>query len=145
MFSILLRLTCSKQANQLLLFTQSNNIRMISLSNDTLSNATMSSSPNSLQSYQFITSFGSTVRPVERDNEDTPVQPNLMDNVVPVDSVKSPLALDFDDRDDTIYWSDIGTKTISRAHLNGSAQQLIVANNLGTFDTFLTIPKISIQ
>ena len=55
-----------------------------------------------------------------------------MDNVVPGDSVQTALALDFDDRDDMVYWTDIDAKSISRAHLNGSGQQILVSSNIGT-------------
>ena len=99
---------------------------------DTLANAPANGESTALESDHFITPQGHEV-PVPAGNsiEDRQNKNRLMDNVVPVDSVKNPLALDFDDRDDMIYWSDIGLKTINRAHLNGSAQRVIVANGLG--------------
>ena len=60
-----------------------------------------------------------------------------MDNVVPVDDVKSPFALDFDDRDDMLYWTDVSMKTISRAHLNGSSQQLLIEHNLSMLKKYV--------
>ncbi|XP_018026122.2 low-density lipoprotein receptor-related protein 4 [Hyalella azteca] len=119
---------CSSFPNQLLLFTQSNNIRMISLSNDTIAKAPLSTSP--LHSEPFITPPKGGASTVERDNQDRHSDPNLMNNVVPVDSVRNALAIDFDDRHDMLYWTDVGAKTISRAHLNGSSQELIVQHNL---------------
>lgn len=54
-----------------------------------------------------------------------------MDTVLPVDGVASAVALDFYASHDLVYWTDIETKTISRAHLNGSAQLMVVRDNLG--------------
>lgn len=60
-----------------------------------------------------------------------------MDNVIPVDWVKSSLALDFDDAQDMIYWTDVQAHSISRAHLNGTGQQVIVSTNLGESFVFM--------
>lgn len=104
---------------------------MISLNNDSISKAPISLPTAPLQKELFITPGGSGGSTVERDHY-VPYSPaDLMNNVVPVDSVKSALAIDFDDRHDMLYWTDVGAKTISRAHLNGSAQDLIVQHNLG--------------
>lgn len=61
-----------------------------------------------------------------------------MDTVVPVDGVKSAVALDFYTEDDLVYWTDIGFKSINRAHLNGSGQTIVVRNNLGKILFFLS-------
>ena len=54
-----------------------------------------------------------------------------MDNVIPVDGVKKAMGLDFHAANDMIYWTDIQSKTISRAHINGTSQQTIATTNLG--------------
>lgn len=67
--------------------------------------------------------------PDSDDNENE--ERHRMDNVVPVDGVQTAMALDFDDASDTIYWTDVGEHSISRAHFNGSGQQVLVSTNLG--------------
>lgn len=54
------------------------------------------------------------------------------DMVLPVDGIKSAVALAWDSNSDSIFWSDVENDLISRAFLNGSKQQPIIANNLGT-------------
>ncbi|XP_069176041.1 low-density lipoprotein receptor-related protein 4 isoform X2 [Procambarus clarkii] len=95
--------TCSQRPDRALVFAQRNNLRMISL--DGTLEGSSSADMESLE------------------------QPR-MDTVVPVDGVKSAVALDFYTQEDLIYWTDIEAKTISRAHLNGSAQVTVVRNNL---------------
>lgn len=87
--------TCSDRPEDVLVFAQRSNLRMIPL-NGTL-------------------------------------EDNLArtDTVVPVDGVESAVALDFYTEDDIIFWTDIEAKTISRAHLNGSLQTMVVRNVLG--------------
>lgn len=86
--------TCSDRPEDVLVFAQRSNLRMIPL-NGTL-------------------------------------EDNLArtDTVVPVDGVESAVALDFYTEDDIIFWTDIEAKTISRAHLNGSLQTMVVRNVL---------------
>lgn len=53
------------------------------------------------------------------------------DMVLPVDGIKSAVALAWDSNSDSIFWSDVENDLISRAFLNGSKQQPVIANNLG--------------
>ncbi|XP_042234598.1 low-density lipoprotein receptor-related protein 4-like [Homarus americanus] len=94
---------CSPWPDRALVFAQRNNLRMISLEG-----ALKGSSSADIETHD---------------------QP-MMDNVVPVDGVMSAVALDFYTEEDLLYWTDIETKTISRAHLNGSAQVMVVMNDL---------------
>ena len=50
--------------------------------------------------------------------------------VIPLDGLKSAVALDWCSQYDYIYWTDVGRSSISRAFLNGSNQETIVQNNL---------------
>ncbi|XP_017769836.1 PREDICTED: low-density lipoprotein receptor-related protein 4 [Nicrophorus vespilloides] len=50
--------------------------------------------------------------------------------VVPVDGVKSAVAIAWDSRKDTIFWTDVDRNTISKAHWNGSDQQIIIKDNI---------------
>ncbi|XP_054269003.1 low-density lipoprotein receptor-related protein 4 [Macrosteles quadrilineatus] len=52
------------------------------------------------------------------------------DTVLPVDGIKSAVAVAWDSNTDSIYWSDVEADLISRAFLNGSRQQAIISNNL---------------
>lgn len=47
-----------------------------------------------------------------------------VDVTVPLMGLHGAVGIDFDERDGYVYWSDITTDTISRAHLNGSRQQV---------------------
>lgn len=58
-----------------------------------------------------------------------------MDTVIPVDGLKSAVALDFYQEDDLLFWSDVETKTISRAHINGTDQSLVISTDLGDMTT----------
>lgn len=52
------------------------------------------------------------------------------DQVIPVDSIKSAVALDWDHNSNSIFWTDVEKDTINRAYLNGSHQTIIVGSNL---------------
>lgn len=56
--------------------------------------------------------------------------PNDVDMVVPIDGLKSTIALDWCSETDSIYWADAGRSAISRAFLNGSNQEHIIHANL---------------
>ena len=45
--------------------------------------------------------------------------------------VQSPVSLDFDHRNDMIYWTDEETKTVNRATLDGSFQEAILQTSQG--------------
>lgn len=53
-----------------------------------------------------------------------------IDMVVPLDGLKSTVALDWCSKTDYIYWTDLGRSAISRAYLNGSNQEIIIEANL---------------
>ncbi|GAB0097057.1 low-density lipoprotein receptor-related protein 4 [Sergentomyia squamirostris] len=53
-----------------------------------------------------------------------------VDMVVPLDGLKSAVALEWDSASDYIYWTDVGRGSISRAYLNGSNQATIISTNL---------------
>ncbi|XP_015608522.1 low-density lipoprotein receptor-related protein 4 isoform X2 [Cephus cinctus] len=55
---------------------------------------------------------------------------SAFDAVIPVDHIQSAVALTWDAQDNTIYWTDVETDTISRAHLNGTNQRVIIGHNL---------------
>lgn len=42
----------------------------------------------------------------------------------------SPVALDYNFKDEKVYWTDVAKDTISRAFLNGSSQETIVSTRL---------------
>ncbi|CAL4059748.1 unnamed protein product, partial [Meganyctiphanes norvegica] len=99
-FSLILiyfRVSCGSRPNQVLVFAQRNNLRMVPLTNT--------------------------------DSIDTSSR-QQMDTVLPLDGVVSPLALDFLVADDLVFWTDVEAQTISRAHLNGSNQMILVRTNL---------------
>ncbi|XP_057339839.1 low-density lipoprotein receptor-related protein 4-like isoform X2 [Microplitis mediator] len=52
------------------------------------------------------------------------------DTVIPVDHVQSAVALAWDSDDDMVYWTDVELDTISRAHLNGTNQTIVISHNL---------------
>ena len=52
------------------------------------------------------------------------------DTVIPVDHIQSAVALAWDASEDMIYWTDVETNSISRAHLNGTNQSVIIKHNL---------------
>ncbi|GBP17003.1 Low-density lipoprotein receptor-related protein 4 [Eumeta japonica] len=51
-------------------------------------------------------------------------------NVIPVESIKSAVALDWDHNSNSIFWTDVEKDTINKAFLNGSHQTVIVNTNL---------------
>lgn len=55
----------------------------------------------------------------------------IVDMVIPLDQVRSAVALAFDSDRNTIYWSDVESHKISRSFLNGSRQEMIISSNLG--------------
>lgn len=59
-----------------------------------------------------------------------------VDMVVPLDGLKSAVALEWCSESDYIYWTDVGRGSISRAFLNGSNQATIISTNLGKFNVF---------
>ncbi|XP_058794698.1 low-density lipoprotein receptor-related protein 4-like isoform X2 [Phymastichus coffea] len=54
------------------------------------------------------------------------------DVVIPVDNVQSAIALTWNSDDETIFWTDVETNTISKAKLDGTNQQAIISHNLVT-------------
>lgn len=59
-----------------------------------------------------------------------------VDMVIPVDGIRSAVALAWDSNSDSVFWTDIEADTINRAHLNGSRQRAIVSSNLGKECTY---------
>lgn len=57
-------------------------------------------------------------------------QVESLDMVIPVNSIKSAVALDWDVNSNSIFWSDVDKDTINRAFLNGSRQTVIAKSNL---------------
>lgn len=53
-----------------------------------------------------------------------------IDMVIPLDNLKSTIALDWCSETDRIYWSDVGKSTINRAFLNGSNQETVIQDGL---------------
>ncbi|XP_064634178.1 low-density lipoprotein receptor-related protein 4-like isoform X2 [Lineus longissimus] len=56
------------------------------------------------------------------------------DVVIPLQGIKSAVALDWDATTDLIYWSDVTTDTISRARWDGTGQEVIIGTNLQSPD-----------
>lgn len=50
--------------------------------------------------------------------------------MIPIDGLKSTIAIDWCQKTDTIFWTDVGRSTISRAQLNGENQTQIIQSNL---------------
>lgn len=50
--------------------------------------------------------------------------------VIPLDNLKSTIALDWSSDGDIFYWGDVGKSTINRAHLNGSNQETVIQDGL---------------
>ncbi|EDS40963.1 low-density lipoprotein receptor [Culex quinquefasciatus] len=53
-----------------------------------------------------------------------------VDMVVPLDGIKSNVAIDWCSQSNVIYWTDVGKSIISRAFINGSQQEAIIKSNL---------------
>lgn len=56
--------------------------------------------------------------------------PDEVDMVMPIEGIKSAIAIDWCSETDSVYWTDVGRSAISRAHFNGSNQEHIVQANL---------------
>ncbi|KAK6619502.1 hypothetical protein RUM43_012259 [Polyplax serrata] len=56
----------------------------------------------------------------------------IIDMVIPLDQVRSAVALAFDSDGNMIYWSDVESHRISRSFLNGSNQEVIISSNLAS-------------
>nr|XP_045227700.1 low-density lipoprotein receptor-related protein 4 isoform X3 [Macaca fascicularis] len=67
---------------------------------------------------------GMDIRRISFDTED------LSDDVIPLADVRSAVALDWDSRDDHVYWTDVSTDTISRAKWDGTGQEVVVDTSL---------------
>lgn len=50
--------------------------------------------------------------------------------VIPLDGLKSTIAIDWCSISNSIYWTDVGRSAISRSYLNGSDQEHILTANL---------------
>ncbi|XP_039278816.1 low-density lipoprotein receptor-related protein 4 [Nilaparvata lugens] len=104
--------------------------------------------PNT-HSYQCVCPLGLTLRMDQRTCDSTPEElliyvrtkdlrirqlaaneSHAYDVVLPVNKIKSAVALSWDASSDSIFWSDIKTKVISRVYLNGSEEERVVDNNL---------------
>uniref|UniRef100_A0A8C3QLD8 LDL receptor related protein 4 n=1 Tax=Cyanoderma ruficeps TaxID=181631 RepID=A0A8C3QLD8_9PASS len=55
---------------------------------------------------------------------------DLSDDVIPLADVRSAVALDWDSKDDYVYWTDVSTDSISRAKWDGSNQEVVVDTSL---------------
>ncbi|XP_029438438.1 low-density lipoprotein receptor-related protein 4 isoform X2 [Rhinatrema bivittatum] len=64
------------------------------------------------------------IRRISFDTED------LSDKVIPVSNVRSAVALDWDAKDDFVYWTDVSTNSINRAKWDGSGQEVVVDTSL---------------
>lgn len=59
------------------------------------------------------------IRRISFDTED------LSDAVIPLADVRNAVALDWDAKDDYVYWTDVGTDSISRAKWDGTGQEVM--------------------
>lgn len=59
-----------------------------------------------------------------------PETPNY-DVVIPVDGIKSAIAISWDNVTNTIFWTDTESSSISSAKINGTDQRKVIDNNLG--------------
>lgn len=50
--------------------------------------------------------------------------------VMPIDRLKSTIAIDWCHETDSVYYTDVGRSSISRAQLNGENQKQIIRSNL---------------
>lgn len=55
---------------------------------------------------------------------------NEYDMVMPIDGLKSTIAIDWCYKTGSVYYTDVGRSSISRAQLNGDNQKLIIRSNL---------------
>lgn len=65
------------------------------------------------------------IRRISFDTED------LSDDVIPLADVRSAVALDWDSKDDYVYWTDVSTDSISRAKWDGSGQEVQYSVDVG--------------
>ena len=56
--------------------------------------------------------------------------PAETDYVLPLNGVRSAVALDWDGTSETIFWTDVESDVINRAFWNGTNQQILIANDL---------------
>ncbi|KAH0620749.1 hypothetical protein JD844_021479 [Phrynosoma platyrhinos] len=64
------------------------------------------------------------IRRISFDTED------LSDDVIPLADVRSAVALDWDAKDDYVYWTDVSTDSISRAKWDGTGQEVVADSSL---------------
>ncbi|CAI5763731.1 low-density lipoprotein receptor-related protein 4 isoform X1 [Podarcis lilfordi] len=64
------------------------------------------------------------IRRISFDTED------LSDAVIPLADVRNAVALDWDAKDDYVYWTDVGTDSISRAKWDGTGQEVVADSSL---------------
>ena len=50
---------------------------------------------------------------------------------IPLSGVDAPTGIDYDYRTDKIYWSDANARTINRASLDGSNQEILIDQSQG--------------
>lgn len=60
--------------------------------------------------------------------------------IVPHFTIRRPVALDIDLRDNRIYWTDVTLNTISRVFINGSSPEVLVAVNVSNSDGLAVDP-----
>ncbi|XP_071487623.1 low-density lipoprotein receptor-related protein 4-like [Diadema antillarum] len=59
--------------------------------------------------------------------------PDGSDVVLPLTGIKHAVALDWEERDgDWVYWTDVSTNKINRAHWNGSNQEVLIDTNINS-------------
>lgn len=67
-----------------------------------------------------------------------------IDMVIPLEGVKSAVALAWDSATDSIFWTDVEKDTINRAHLNGTNQKAIITTNLSKLTNKLNLQNFFI-
>ena len=45
---------------------------------------------------------------------------------IPLENISRPVAVDYDPIEGKVYWTDVVHKTINRAYVNGTGQEIIV-------------------
>lgn len=63
-------------------------------------------------------------------------------NALPLGQMRNPIAVAYDPQEEKVYWSDVIEKTISRAGLDGSNKQVIVASDIETVDGLTLDPVL---
>ncbi|XP_076114053.1 low-density lipoprotein receptor-related protein 4-like [Mytilus galloprovincialis] len=69
----------------------------------------------------------STMSDLRRISVDTP---DRTDVVLPLNKVLSAVGIDFDAKNDMIYWTDTDLNVIKRAHWNGSHEKVVIGNQV---------------